>query len=44
MSPAALDLAGQLLAYDPVKRITALQALDATYFTTEDPPPALPVG
>jgi CTD kinase subunit alpha len=44
MSPAALDLAEQLLAYDPSQRITALQAMDAPYFGTEFPPATPPIG
>ncbi|KAG5651357.1 hypothetical protein H0H81_008974 [Sphagnurus paluster] len=44
MSPAALDLAERLLTYNPSMRVTALQAMDAPYFTQEDPKPALPVG
>ncbi|KAH7883048.1 Pkinase-domain-containing protein [Phlebopus sp. FC_14] len=43
LSPAALDLAEQLLTYDPTKRITAVQALEASYFR-ELPHPELPVG
>ncbi|CAE6516579.1 unnamed protein product [Rhizoctonia solani] len=37
LSPAALDLAESLLAYDPNKRATAAQALQAPYFVSEDP-------
>ncbi|KAH7343357.1 kinase-like domain-containing protein [Rhizoctonia solani] len=44
LSPAALDLAESLLAYDPNKRATAAQALQAAYFVSEDPPPEKPVG
>ncbi|KAH7929482.1 Pkinase-domain-containing protein [Leucogyrophana mollusca] len=44
LSPAALDLAEQLLAYDPARRVTALQALEAPYFKDEPPSPELPVG
>ncbi|KAF8165312.1 Pkinase-domain-containing protein [Crassisporium funariophilum] len=44
MSPAALDLAEQLLAYDPEQRMTALQAMDAPYFTTESPAASAPIG
>ncbi|KAI6105551.1 Pkinase-domain-containing protein [Pisolithus sp. B1] len=44
LSPAALDLAEQLLTYDPAKRVTAIQALEAPYFDVELPPPELPVG
>lgn len=44
MSPAALDLAEQLLTYNPAQRITALQAMDAPYFISETPSPAPPVG
>ncbi|CAE7183124.1 unnamed protein product [Rhizoctonia solani] len=44
LSPAALDLAESLLAYDPNKRATATQALQAPYFVSEDPPAEKPVG
>ncbi|KAG6333772.1 hypothetical protein ID866_5320 [Astraeus odoratus] len=44
LSPAALDLAQELLTYDPGKRVTAVQALEAPYFKDEQPPPELPVG
>jgi len=44
MSPAALDLAQQLLAYDPSRRISAVQAIEAPYFTKETPLPSPPVG
>ncbi len=44
MSPAALDLAEQLLTYDPIQRITALQAMSMPYFTQEVPPASRPVG
>lgn len=44
LSPAGLDLAEWLLTYDPMQRATAAQALDAPYFTQEQPPAALPVG
>ncbi|KAH7879871.1 kinase-like domain-containing protein [Lentinula edodes] len=37
LSPAAIDLADQLLDYDPAKRVTAAQAMDAPYFLTEEP-------
>ncbi|KAF8138728.1 Pkinase-domain-containing protein [Boletus edulis] len=43
LSPAGLDLAEQLLTYDPAKRVTAAQALEAPYFKDELPPPELPV-
>jgi CTD kinase subunit alpha len=43
LSPAALDLAEVLLAYDPLQRVTAASALHAPYFTTEKPPAELPV-
>jgi CTD kinase subunit alpha len=42
LSPAALDLAEWLLAYDPQSRATASQALGAPYFTSEEPAPELP--
>jgi len=44
MSPAALDLAEHLLAYNPLERATAVQAMNAPYFTQEQPKAALPVG
>jgi CTD kinase subunit alpha len=44
MSPAALDLAERLLAYDPSQRANALQAMDAPYFTQEEPRATPPVG
>ncbi len=43
LSSAALDLAQRLLEYDPVKRITAAEALEQPFFTTEEPRAALPV-
>jgi CTD kinase subunit alpha len=44
MSPAALDLAEQLLAFDPSQRVTALQAMNTPYFTKETPSASRPVG
>ncbi|KAF5369926.1 hypothetical protein D9758_001012 [Tetrapyrgos nigripes] len=44
MSPAALDLAERLLDYDPSRRATAVQAMDAPYFTEEEPAPERPIG
>lgn len=44
LSPAALDLAEQLLAYDPAQRATAAQALEAPYFNQEQPAAERPVG
>ncbi|KAJ7700132.1 kinase-like domain-containing protein [Mycena rosella] len=44
MSPAALDLAERLLCYDPAARATAAQAMEAPYFTQEEPPAMAPVG
>ncbi|KAK0468404.1 Pkinase-domain-containing protein [Desarmillaria tabescens] len=44
MSPAALDLAEQLLAYDPSKRASAVQAMDAPYFKFELPEAERPHG
>ncbi|KAJ7771407.1 Pkinase-domain-containing protein [Mycena maculata] len=44
MSPAALDLAERLLCYDPTARATAVQAMEAPYFTQEEPPASAPVG
>ena len=44
LSPAGLDLAEELLAFDPLRRVTAVQALEAPYFKTEAPSPAMPAG
>jgi CTD kinase subunit alpha len=44
LSPAGLDLAEELLAFDPLHRVTAVQALEAPYFKAEAPPPAMPTG
>ncbi|KAJ7590988.1 Pkinase-domain-containing protein [Mycena floridula] len=44
MSPGALDLAETLLSYDPFLRSTAVQAMIAPYFCSEQPPAARPVG
>jgi CTD kinase subunit alpha len=44
LSPAGLDLAEELLAFDPLHRVTAVQALEAAYFKVEEPPPAMPTG
>ncbi|KAI9063242.1 Pkinase-domain-containing protein [Trametes sanguinea] len=44
LTPAGLDLAEKLLTYDPERRITAVQALEAPYFNQEQPPAAAPVG
>ncbi|KAI0750807.1 kinase-like domain-containing protein [Daedaleopsis nitida] len=44
LSPAGLDLAEQLLDYNPERRVTAAQALEAPYFNQEHPPAATPVG
>lgn len=44
MTQGALDLAERLLSYDPAARATAVQAIDAPYFTQEDPPAMAPVG
>ena len=44
MSPAALDLAESLLTYDPDRRATAVQALEAPYFNNDQPPPTPPAG
>lgn len=44
MSSAALDLAERLLAYNPLGRATAAQAMETPYFTEEEPKAALPVG
>ena len=44
LSPAGLDLAEQLLHYDPAKRATAQQVLEAKFFVEEEPFPALPTG
>ncbi|WWD19485.1 hypothetical protein CI109_103945 [Kwoniella shandongensis] len=37
LTPAALDLAEGLLFHNPVKRLSALAALETAYFTTEEP-------
>ena len=42
LSPAGLDLAERLLTYDPDKRVAAADALEAPYFTEEEPRPAAP--
>ncbi|KAI0773357.1 Pkinase-domain-containing protein [Irpex lacteus] len=44
LSPAALDLAERLLAYDPARRVSAAEALEAPYFLQEHPPAERPVG
>ncbi|KAG6837446.1 hypothetical protein H0H93_009540 [Arthromyces matolae] len=44
MSSAALDLAEHLLAYNPLERATATQAMGAYYFTDEEPKAMLPAG
>jgi len=44
MSPAALDLAERLLAYDPIRRLSALQAIETPYFTQEAPAAEQPKG
>ncbi|KAG5351307.1 hypothetical protein C0989_007008 [Termitomyces sp. Mn162] len=44
MSSAALDLAERLLAYNPLERATAAQAMEAPYFNEEEPKAALPFG
>jgi serine/threonine protein kinase len=44
LSPAGLDLAEKLLTYDPMKRISALQAMDTPYFIREAPSASKPVG
>ena len=44
LSPAGLDLAEHLLTFNPALRATAVQALDASYFKQEQPPPELPTG
>ena len=42
--PTALDLVEQLLAYDPARRLSALQAIKAPYFMQEAPAAELPRG
>ncbi|VDB85381.1 unnamed protein product [Peniophora sp. CBMAI 1063] len=44
MSSGALDLAERLLAFDPAKRVSAADALNAPYFTEEEPKEARPAG
>ncbi|KAI0698582.1 Pkinase-domain-containing protein [Cytidiella melzeri] len=44
LSPAALDLAEGLLAYDPSRRVSALEAMEAPYFLHERPRADRPVG
>lgn len=44
LSPSGLELAEELLHYDPSKRISATQALQHPYFTREQPPPQQPTG
>ncbi|CCM01583.1 uncharacterized protein FIBRA_03643 [Fibroporia radiculosa] len=44
LSPMGLDLAERLLTYDPARRVTAVQALEAPYFNREPPSPAAPVS
>jgi len=44
LSQPALDLAEELLAYDPAKRATAVHALQAPYFHKELPRPEKPTG
>ncbi|CAK5275532.1 unnamed protein product [Mycena citricolor] len=44
MKPAALDLAGRLLCYNPLERATAAQALEASYFVQEEPVAEAPTG
>jgi len=44
MSVEALNLAERLLEYDPARRITARDAIESPYFTTELPEPEKPVG
>lgn len=42
LPPDGLNLAERLLTYDPAQRASADQALEAPYFTQEQPPPLLP--
>jgi CTD kinase subunit alpha len=44
LSPSGMELAEELLHYDPSKRISATQALQHPYFTQEQPPPQQPTG
>jgi len=44
MSVEALNLAERLLEYDPARRISARDAIESTYFTTELPVPEKPIG
>ncbi|KAF9045734.1 Pkinase-domain-containing protein [Hymenopellis radicata] len=43
MTPRALDLAERLLDYDPMRRISAAEALETEYFLEEEPKPERPV-
>ena len=36
-------MAQKLLEYDPIKRISATDALETSFFKVEEPPPELPV-
>lgn len=44
MSDEALNLAAELLDYNPERRITAAQALESKYFKEEEPREELPIG
>lgn len=42
-TPAGLDLAEALLAFNPAARPSAAAALELPYFTSEDPPAEQPM-
>ncbi|KAJ9124863.1 hypothetical protein QFC24_002792 [Naganishia onofrii] len=42
LNTAGTELAKGLLHYDPAKRLTADQALESTFFSTEEPAPEIP--
>lgn len=42
LNTAGAELAKGLLHYDPAKRLTADQALESPFFSTEEPAPEIP--